>query len=203
MNPSSPPHDQDERMNRVLTGLRMVQPPTGMNRRIFEALEAEIRPAQRRLPPLSLRTRAFLRVAGVRQVQASLAACTALLLVAALLHSTRTRPAVNPPETRLPSPTETAIATTPVPHRHTRRIRTSSRPSAEELLCLRELQAPSHPAPPLPLTAEEKLLLSIAHTGDPAEFAMLNPELHAKQEEESTADFQRFTHQAASASYPN
>jgi len=34
----------------------------------------------------------------------------------------------------------------------------------------------NHPAPPMPLTEQEKLLLRIAHKGDPEELAMLNPE---------------------------
>jgi hypothetical protein len=53
-------------------------------------------------------------------------------------------------------------------------------------------QAVSFPAPPLPLTTEEKLLLRLAHHGDPAETAMLNPANREAEEKAETAQFEQF-----------
>ncbi len=55
-----------------------------------------------------------------------------------------------------------------------------------------EARAVSYPAPPMPLTEQERLLLRIVHAGDPVELAMLNPEIRAKREAEDEAEFQRF-----------
>ncbi len=52
--------------------------------------------------------------------------------------------------------------------------------------------AASRPAPPIPLTLQEKLLLRVARSTDPAQLAMLNPEMRARQEAESNAEFRRF-----------
>jgi hypothetical protein len=59
-------------------------------------------------------------------------------------------------------------------------------------LALRELHAASRPAPPLPLTQEEKMLLRLVHTVGPQQLAILNPEERAKHEAEADAEFQQF-----------
>ena len=64
--------------------------------------------------------------------------------------------------------------------------------SHDDSLALSEMRATSHPAPALPLTKEEKLLLRVAHIGGPKEFAILNPATRAKQEEEADVEFQQF-----------
>ena len=74
--------------------------------------------------------------------------------------------------------------------RRARDVRNRDRDS--DSVALDEMRAASHPAPPMPLTEQEKLLLRIAHRGDPVELAMLNHEIRAKQEEEAKAEFQRF-----------
>jgi hypothetical protein len=48
-----------------------------------------------------------------------------------------------------------------------------------------------------PLTKEEKLLVRIAHTGDPLEMAMLNPEIRSQQAVDSEAKFKRFVEQSS------
>jgi hypothetical protein len=58
------------------------------------------------------------------------------------------------------------------------------------------MRAPSHPAPEVPLTQEEKLLLRAVRTGDPQVIAMLNPEERARQEAASEAEFQEFVEQS-------
>jgi hypothetical protein len=59
-------------------------------------------------------------------------------------------------------------------------------------LALRELHAASLPAPPLPVTQEEKMLLRLIHTVGPQELAMLNSEVRAKHEAEADREFQQF-----------
>lgn len=59
-------------------------------------------------------------------------------------------------------------------------------------LALRELHAASRPAPPAPLTQEEKMLLRFIHSVGPQELAILDPEKCAKQEAEANAEFQQF-----------
>ena len=74
-----------------------------------------------------------------------------------------------------------------------KRVRTS----ASDWAILRDIRAPSHPAPEAPLTEEEKMLLRVAHTGDAEEFAMLNPEMRARQDAQMEADFERFVAQSS------
>jgi hypothetical protein len=68
---------------------------------------------------------------------------------------------------------------------------------ASDLAILRDIRAPSHPAPEAPLTEEEKILLRVAQTGDAEEFAMLNPEMRARQDAQMEADFERFVAQSS------
>jgi len=65
-----------------------------------------------------------------------------------------------------------------------------------DAVLLSEMRAPSHPAPQAPLTNEERLLLRAVHLGDPQVIAMLNPEVRAREEAESEAEFQRFVNQS-------
>jgi hypothetical protein len=44
----------------------------------------------------------------------------------------------------------------------------------------------------MPLTEQERLLLRIAHRGDPVEMAMLDPRMRAARDAEEQTEFQRF-----------
>jgi hypothetical protein len=55
-----------------------------------------------------------------------------------------------------------------------------------------DLHAPSHPAPPLPLTAQEKLFLRMTQYGNATQLAELNPVIRAQQDAAETADFKSF-----------
>ena len=50
----------------------------------------------------------------------------------------------------------------------------------------------SFPAPPLPLTEQERLLLKVIHRGDPEEIAMLDPVVRAGEHAADVAEFQEF-----------
>lgn len=62
----------------------------------------------------------------------------------------------------------------------------------EEALAVREMNAPSRPAPPLPLTEQEKLLVRFVRTRTPEELAAIDPAKWAAQDEQQRADFDRF-----------
>ena len=61
-----------------------------------------------------------------------------------------------------------------------------------DALAVSEMLAPSKPAPPLPLTRQERLLARVVHKGEPEELAALKPDVRAKQMEISKAEFQEF-----------
>jgi hypothetical protein len=65
----------------------------------------------------------------------------------------------------------------------------------DDSVALREMRAASRPAPPLPLTKEEKLLLRLVRTTGPEELATLNSDVRARQEAESETEFQKFFEQ--------
>jgi hypothetical protein len=62
----------------------------------------------------------------------------------------------------------------------------------DDSAALEEMHAASYPAPPMPLTEQERLLLRLVHKDDPVELAMLDPKLRALQDSEDKAEFQRF-----------
>jgi hypothetical protein len=55
-----------------------------------------------------------------------------------------------------------------------------------------EMQAASFPAPPMPLTEQERLLLRIVHKNDPVEIAMLDPNQRNLEERKERAEYQSF-----------
>jgi hypothetical protein len=55
-----------------------------------------------------------------------------------------------------------------------------------------EMQAASFPAPPMPLTEQERLLLRIVHKNDPVEVAMLDPNQRNLEERKERAEYQSF-----------
>jgi hypothetical protein len=67
---------------------------------------------------------------------------------------------------------------------------------------LEEMHAASYPAPPMPLTEQERLLLRLVHKDDPVELAMLDPKLRDLQDSEDKAEFQRFFGQSMKQASP-
>jgi hypothetical protein len=65
-------------------------------------------------------------------------------------------------------------------------------PTDYAALAVSEMLAPSKPAPPLPLTHQEKLLAQVVRTGDPEQLADLKPDVREKQVELAKAEFQNF-----------
>jgi hypothetical protein len=71
-----------------------------------------------------------------------------------------------------------------------------------DAVALEEMHAPSRPAPPMPLTEQERLLLRLVHKDDPVELAMLDSKVRALQELEDKAEFQRFFGQSTKQTTP-
>jgi hypothetical protein len=61
-----------------------------------------------------------------------------------------------------------------------------------DALALEEMRAASQPAPPLPLTKQERLLLHVTHEGASEELAVLDPAKRAAQDKEERAEVERF-----------
>jgi hypothetical protein len=168
--------DADGTIERLLAGLREVEPPGGMERRILEALDgAEAREVVISAWPW-------------RAAMGLLLACAAMLTLAIMVRRPShpradsnnsshadARPATRPELTKQKAP---AGARPVVSHASMRR------PHA--------IQAAGFPAPPLPLTQQERLLLILAHRGDPANMAILNPDVQAVLIAKSTQEFQQF-----------
>lgn len=57
---------------------------------------------------------------------------------------------------------------------------------------LADLHAPSRPAPPLPLTPQEKALFRVIYYGNAVELAALNPTVSAARDADEAATFHAF-----------
>ena len=174
--------DADRTIERLLAGLRDAEPPGGIERRILEALDGiEARdvatPASLWLPAMAL-----------------LLACAVILMAAVMVHQHRHAPADLSPSISadVHQATRPELVTRKTP---TGPQRTSSRVLVRhprDVPAAGEAQASSFPAPPLPLTEQEKLLLRLAHRGDPENMAILNPDVRAAQTAKATEQFQQF-----------
>lgn len=82
------------------------------------------------------------------------------------------------------------------------RVGDSGEADTEDDVARSEMEAASFPAPPMPLTAQERLLLRLAHKVDPVEVAMLDPKFRAIEDAKEKAEFQRFFGQTARQPLP-
>ena len=193
----------DETIERVLAGLREVEAPEGMERRIVEAMR-ERAPERRGWRPMWLMIPPSLM--GARGLTTAVAGVVVLSLAAGWMVSRDHRIRRESAEVkRQADPAHVPILRTQVPA--AREVQPSSTRSiavlqsktpiardvpeerpAEE----REMIAENHPAPEPPLTDEEKLLLRFAHRVDPEEVAALSPVLQAREDAEEKAEVQNF-----------
>ncbi len=61
-----------------------------------------------------------------------------------------------------------------------------------DAVAMSETKAASFPAPPMPLTEQEKLILRMVREGNSVELAMLDPKMEALRDAEEKEEFQRF-----------
>ena len=65
-------------------------------------------------------------------------------------------------------------------------------PANPDAQAIADLRAPSHPAPPLPLTPQEKLFLRMLRYGNLTQLAELDPLVRAQQDADETTAFKSF-----------
>ena len=206
--------NSEEAIERVLAGLREVETPDGMERRILDGLEgraAQARSGWRRSMPMRLvmpQGRFAARELGWGLISG--AALAGVLFLAFAIPAMR-KAGRAPVRSRIdvagvkvvpmapsgiaPGDGERASPGSGVPWRGTRDApETESVREADsgDSVALSETRAASFPAPPMPLTEQERLLLRLLHKVDPVEIAMLDPRVRAMQDAEEKAEFQRF-----------
>jgi len=178
--------DADGTIERLLAGLRDAEPPGGMERRILEALDG--------MGAREAAASASLWHRPLRPAFATLWACAVILMVVTMVHQQRHLPADlgHSASADVRQATRPEFVTQKAP---TGPRRTTSRVSVRrphDVPAAGETQASSFPAPPLPLTEQERLLLRLAHRGDPENMAILNPDVRAAQTAKATEQFQQF-----------
>jgi len=172
--------DPDRTIENLLAGLRDAEPPPGMHRRIVDAMlagRATVYSSRPRLQPA---------------IAISLACALAITIwiqhhrhIPANLRSYTTN--VDVPRTK---PPQTAADRTP---RELRRStsRALLKPTHASEVSYEE-ESPGFPAPALPLTEQERLLLRLAHRNDAQDMNLLNPNVQAQQSAKATQQFQQF-----------
>jgi hypothetical protein len=173
----------EQDIDRVLTALRDAQPTSGMESRILQAIEHRISTSSRWTP-------------WMQWSIAALATAAIILAIALTTHNNQPTTA-NIAQSLLPAPTPNLSSQQKLAPFAPANL--SSRPksalfadvverpavpsagqpttadSARDRLAMEETQAPSHPAPPLPLTSDERLLLRAAQRSEPVQIAQLEP----------------------------
>jgi hypothetical protein len=217
----NPNHNPDHTIDRVLHALRDATPPSGMNRRILNILEAESDRATQHASQTGLLTLLYKVLESVIPSEAQrsrgtpafrdahttrlplwrpLTAALALIVAPTVILTARHHPA---PASTGPSTTATIestpaqppdpIATTLAkPIHRTLAPAHPSQPHRIETTQPEEGAQISHPAPPIPLTDQERILLRYAHRGRAEDLAQITNDRKAAKEEQEAAEFQAF-----------
>ena len=202
--------NSDETIEKVLTGLRDVDAPAGMERRILEGLEergtARAESAKGWLGAMPIR-------GGMRVGYAAWGIALAGILVVVLAvpairkvgHAPVGSKAAAAPGIRAAvASSGTTVMGSATSREHI--VRGKKEPGgisltdfvgdstvdSEDSLAMSETRAASFPAPTMPLTDQERLFLRMTHRGDAVELAVLDPHLRELEEREEKAEFQRF-----------
>src|SRR5882757_7033127 len=163
--------DPDRTIESLLAGLRDAEPPPGMHHRILDAMIA------RRATTHSPRRLLLLAVA--------LSLGCALAITIWVPHHRHIA-------TNLRSYTKHVDAPRTKPARTVADIKPREPRRSTSRVLLRPTQTSGFPAPPLPLTEQEKLLLGLAHRNDAQDMNLLNPVAQAQQSAKATQQFQQF-----------
>jgi hypothetical protein len=210
--------DPEKAIEKVLAGLRNADAPIGMERRILEKLQDQA-PAgarsggRRRWRPVWLVMP--VRPVGSRFMAWGIVLAGVFAVVFAIPAIRRLGHVSVMPKTisSAASPVRPATSEVAVKRAQPLKLRSEARwmkvsarraevASDSESLALEEMHAASQPPPPMPLTEQERLLLRIAHKGDPVELAMLDPKLQAIRDLEERAEFQSFFGKSAMQAAP-
>lgn len=203
----------DEAIRKVLTGLRESEAPAGMEDRILQAMQARVAEAADEhsrsrfsawwLAPYRRLAFAMVLAAfvggGVMHVTAHRAAMHSGAAAARLADPTQAAlPFVPPPDRAAHGGTagveQAGIANTTRGRSRTPGIAHADTPDGDRLgaLAREEMLAPSHPAPPLPMTAQEKLFRQAVVGEHFDQLAMLNEGERAKAHAKADEEFKSF-----------
>ncbi len=188
--------NSDELVDRLLAAVRDAEAPEGMKRRVVTRLQNHSQATPVR--------RDWLRVMPSWAWGACVAGVIVFSMVTVRINHSKSPMVV--PTTVNPAATaateavrsEGSAVTAVRPHEAVLRVGTKSttrEPAVagdEDSLAVSEMMAPSQPAPEIPLTEQERLLLQLIRRGDPEELAMLEPEKRAARNEKEKADVKRF-----------
>jgi len=189
-------NDTMDTVDRVLAGLRDIEAPAGIERRILSSLQQ----------PATANTSSAR--SSITSPLLWLAATAATIVAVTIWWNASKRPthdlAIHPPITAMPSAAAPQQADVTVSASRARKAQhaavatqTAKNSQPEPITrpvaaATSDTLAASHPAPPLPLTEQEQLLLRILHKGDPIELASLNNDFRDRQPIRDAEDFQRF-----------
>jgi hypothetical protein len=191
--------NSEETLDRLLTGLRTAKPPAGMNQRIMAALHNQSTERTHATPD------------SFRLVWLS-APVAVVVLASVVIFHTAHRQTHAPTQTAQPSAKEVPATSPSLVNAQTTRpllyqepkpratMRLVSKPGSKtsttaqdmDALAEEEMRAASQPAPRLPLSNQEKLLLRMTHKRTPIELAALSPATRAQHDAEEQADFEKF-----------
>jgi hypothetical protein len=155
--------NSDEAIDKVLAGLREAVPLEGLDSRVLAAVRKRVE-APRGLP---------LRWAAVGGFALAAVAAIALL---AIPRSSTVPPAVQAIVQPQPLPPALPAPAAARPHRRTPAVRANAEVPAANA------PTASFPAPPMPLTEQERLLIEVARHGAPKAVPVLDPDALARQE---------------------
>jgi hypothetical protein len=189
----------DDTIEALLAGLRDAEPSAGMQRLILETMQTH-----EAMTPVSSWRRMML-ASRLHPVTAISSVCATALSASLIVAIAGHQPQHAPPDTRNAArsvPTsadarraigaEAVVRKAPIePRRTTARVPVRP-PRGSDESAVGETQTASFPAPPLALTEQEKLLLHLAHRGDPENLGILNPDVRAAQTAKATEQFQQF-----------
>jgi len=197
-------NNHDDAINKTLSALKSAAPPEGMEARILQRLQQHANAAP--AAPFHWRdllTGSALAVAWWRGALSGVA--TALLFVGTLLlaqHSLRTisghaQPAVS--QVHAPHNLAPVVASAPNAPSHANPCVTPNLLHARHIVPAYRAEAsftasfaPSHPAPVLPLTAQERALVRLVQTVNPKQLASFNFDAQEKAEAQEIDDFNKF-----------
>lgn len=194
--------NSEHTIEKILSGLGNTEAPPEMERRILAALQdhAPASTAQSARQLVLAWLTAHTRAVAI-STACGIASLLAVLMIPAIHHTDHASAPSTPnapPAVQLP-PTEATAAITQPPARTliTRReikhhASKAKLVNAEDELAESEMRAPSQPAPPMPLTDQEKLLLRIVHARDPVELASLDRATWVAQLAKDKAKFDKF-----------
>ncbi len=177
----------DQAIDATLTALREAAlPPAGLEQRVLQNLAEQT----------ASTPRASWRLAWIT-VPAALCAVLALIAIPVVRHPQKapmpvandapSSPGLVPVSSPKP-PDQLLVGKAPNSHPRPPRVRRIAIVRENPVAAARG----NTPPPPAPLTEQERLLLQIAVSGDPAQRAMLNPEVLAREESEGDAEFRTF-----------